>query len=293
MVYWLFRLAALLARWVPVRVSYALARGSGVLAYCAWRGGRARAIANMRHIVSGDERAARRLARRSFANYAVYLVDFLRFTSLDAEQLRARVIFDGWPELQTHRTGNGVVFITMHFGNWDLGAAGLALNGFPIVVIADTFGDPRLNERVLGARRHLGMEIVPAERMGPAVLRALRRNNVVAALIDIPMEAGGSAVTVDFFGAPVSIPDGPARIALRSGAAVVAATVARVHPWGEAATPRAEHIPFTPTGDADHDVRTLTQATMRSLERMVRDHPDQWYIFRNLWPADRAATPDA
>lgn len=289
MVYWLFRLAALLARWVPVRISYAIARGSGLLAYAAWHGGRTRAIANMHHIVNGDDRTARRLARRSFANYAVYLVDFLRFTSLDAEQLRSRVIFDGWEALHAQRTGNGIVFITMHFGNWDLGAAGLALNDFPIVVIADTFSDPRLNERVLGARRHLGMEIVPAERMGPAILRGLRRNDVVAVLIDIPMEPGQSAVTVDFFGAPVSIPDGPARIALRTGATVVAATVSRVHPWGEAARPRVTSIPFTPTGDAELDVRALTQATMHALEAMVRDQPEQWYIFRNLWPADRVA----
>lgn len=293
MVYWLFRLAAMLARWVPVRISYAVARGCGVLVYAAWRGGRTRAIANMRHIVQGDERAARRLARRSFANYAVYLVDFLRFTSLDAEQLRARVVFDGWGALHAQRTGNGIVFITMHFGNWDLGAAGLALNGFPIVVIADTFGDPRLNERVLGARRHLGMEIVPAERMGPAILRGLRHNNVVAVLIDIPMEPGQSAVTVDFFGAPVSVPDGPARIALRTGATVVAATVARTHPWGESVRPRTTPIAFTPTGDPEHDVRALTQATMHALEAMVRDQPEQWYIFRNLWPADRVAATDA
>jgi lauroyl/myristoyl acyltransferase len=46
-------------------------------------------------------------------------------------------------------------------------------------------------------------------------------------------------------------------------------------------------VPFTPTGEQERDVRALTQATMHALEGMVREHPEQWYIFRNLWVADR------
>lgn len=283
-VYWAFRLSSALARAVPVRISYAVAAFAGLLAYYAWAGGRRRCIRNMTHVAGGDRACATRLARKSFSNYAIYLVDFLRFTSVTAEEVRHRVVFDEWDRLEAERAGNGIVFVTLHFGNWDLGAAAVAEHGIPISVIADTFRDPRLNDLVLSARRHLGMEIIPAERMGPSVLRALRRNDVVAMLIDVPQDDAG--VEVHFFDGSVAVADGPARIALRTGAAVVAVMLPRIG-RSERVVGQIEPVAFTPTGDHERDVRDLTQAIMQSLEGMVRQHPDQWYIFRNLWVADR------
>jgi len=50
---------------------------------------------------------------------------------------------------------------------------------------------------------------------------------------------------------------------------------------------RIAPVAFVPSGEQERDVRELTQATMTALEAMLREHPDQWYIFRNLWVADR------
>jgi KDO2-lipid IV(A) lauroyltransferase len=283
-VYWAFRLSSALTRAIPVRVSYAVAAFLGVLTFYVWVGGRRRCVRNMAHVSGGDVRQARRLARTSFANYAIYLVDFLRFTRVTAEEVRRRVVFDEWARLEAQRSGNGIVFVTLHFGNWDLGAAAVAEHGIPISVIADTFGDPRLNDLVLGARRHLGMEILAAERMGPSILRALRRNDVVAMLIDVPPD--GQGVEVEFFGSPVAVADGPARIALRTGASVVAVMLPRIG-RSERVLGQIEPVEFTPSGAQERDVRELTQALMHALEGMVREQPDQWYIFRNLWVADR------
>jgi lauroyl/myristoyl acyltransferase len=287
LLYLTFRAASMLVRLLPVRVGYAIAHAGGVLAYAAWPGGRRRCIDNMRHVAGGDEALARRYARRSFANYAAYLVDFLRFTSTTAAEVEQRVVFDEWDSLERYRTGNGIVFVTMHFGNWDLGAAILALRGFPIAVIADRFPNARLDRLVLGSREHLGMTIIPADRMGPGILRALRRNDVVAVLADIP--ANGRGVEVEFFGATVAVSDGPARIALRAGSSVVAAALPRVSRSSDRVAGVIAPVEFAPTGDTERDVRALTQAIFTHLESIVRRYPDQWYIFRHLWVAD--ATP--
>ncbi len=289
--YLAFRFGALLTRAIPLRVSYAFARGIGWLGYLAWSGGRRRCIANMQRVTGGDAKSARRLARQSFGNYLVYLVDFVRFLRTDVAEVNRRVAWDGWPSLEAERRGNGIVFVTMHFGNWDLGAAILAQKGFPISVIADTFENGAVNRLVLGSREHLGMKVIAAERMGPGILRALRSNDVVAVLIDIPQPSTG--IEVDFFGERIAVPDGPARIALRAGSSVMAATLPRVDPWGDTVTVEVAPVPFTPTGDQEADVRGLTQAVFHQLEQFVRRDPAQWYIFRSLWVADlaRAARP--
>ena len=288
MLLWLtLRTGTALANFVPLRVSYALARGAGSAAYWLWFGGRRRCIANMRHVADGDEALARVYARQSFGNYAVFLIDFLRSMKSTPDDTRRRVVFDDWDQLEGLRSGNGIVFVTMHFGNWDLGAAALALAGFPITVVADTFDNPRVDRLVRESREHLGMTVLAAERMGPGILRALRRNDVIAALADVPAPPDGG-VEVEFFGGAIHVHDGIARIALRTGASVVAAIVPRQTPWSDRVEGWTRPVPFEPTGDTERDVHALTQAIFSGLEELVRQRPDQWYIFRHLWTADAA-----
>lgn len=289
--YFAFRTATFVTRLVPLRLSYALARAAGILAYYAWAGGRRRCVQNMLHVAGGDRRLARRYARRSFSNYVVYLIDFFRFMGISEQEIEHRVDFEGWDLIEAQRDGNGIVFITIHFGNWDMGAAILALKGFPISVIADTFPNADVNRLVIGSREHLGMKVIPAQRMGPGILHALRRNDLVAMLIDVPTEE--HSVEVDFFGATIAVSDGPARIALRAGSSVVAATLPRIQGWDDRVTADVAPVRYEPTGDREHDVRALTQAVFRELERFVLRDPTQWYIFRNLWLADRRPQPAA
>lgn len=282
-----FRLATILTRALPLRVSYAVARGIGVLAFYAWPGGRRRSIQNLTRVAGGDVHLGRRYARASFVNYVLYLVDFFRSFGTGPEDVRRRVRVpeDVWERLRAERRGHGIVFMTMHYGNWDMGAAVLALNGFPISAIADQSPNARLNRLIVDSRRHLGMRIIPAGRTGPGILRALRNDDVVAMLIDIPQPQGG--VQVQFFGETIEVPEGPARIALGAGSSVVAALLPRLDGWSDRVGAEVAPVRYEPTGDRDADIQHLTQAVFTELEAMIRRQPDQWYIFRTLWTADR------
>ena len=284
LLYWTFVIGTTLARVVPLRLSYALARAVGVATYYAWPGGRRRSVQNMRHVTGGDPTEARRIARASFANYIVYLVDFFRLIGSTREELRDRVASDDWERVGQQRDGRGIVAMTLHYGNWDLGAVLIAQHGRGVAAIADRFASPRVDEFVLGSRRHLGMTIIPADHVGPGLLRALRRDEVVAVLIDIP--APGSGVPVTFFGDTIVVSDGAARLALRTGATVVAGLVTRDEPWDERVRVEATPIAIGTTGEEAADARALMQAVFTHLEDRVRRDPAQWYIFRNLWPSD-------
>ncbi len=284
------RLIAALARTLPRPISYALARAGGVLAYHVWWGGRRRCVANMLRVADGDATAARRLARRSFSNYGAYLVDFLRLLGARPEEVGARFDFDDWDRIAAERRGNGIVFVTAHYGLWDIGAVALSARGFPVTTVADRFQNARLDHLILGSRERLGLTIISADRIGPRLLRALRRNEITALHVDIPVAEAGARV--EFFGAPVGVADGFARLALRARAPVIAATLPRRGPWSEHARGRIDPIEFEPTGDADLDVHALTQATFRVLERHIRDDPAQWYIFRDLWLEPTAVSRD-
>jgi lauroyl/myristoyl acyltransferase len=81
------------------------------------------------------------------------------------------------------------------------------------------------------------------------------------------------------------VPAGPARLALRTGAAVVPAAFARARPrQPEVVTLTDFDVQYNRTGDEAQDVTNLTQRIMWAQERFIRRYPDQWYMFREMWP---------
>ncbi|MFN8556004.1 MAG: hypothetical protein U0531_01150 [Dehalococcoidia bacterium] len=88
----------MLARRLPLRVAYLFAALAGTAVWLLWREKRENAIHNMRFVFD-DRAAATRAARRSFINYARYIVDFFRTPALNAEQILARLSFDRWEEI--------------------------------------------------------------------------------------------------------------------------------------------------------------------------------------------------
>ncbi|MBI5946722.1 MAG: lysophospholipid acyltransferase family protein [Chloroflexi bacterium] len=292
MQYRLWQVVTALIRRIPPRAGYAIAAAAGSAAFYCWPRGRRATIRNYQQVLSGAPPSdVRRMARRSLVNYCKYLTDFVRFPSVPAPVLIEQVLGSEQFEAldRALADGKGALIVCTHFGNWDLGAGATAARGYPLTVLAETFEDPRLDEMVVGARRRLGMEVIKIEKAGPSLVRALQRNGLLALLIDRPTP--GDGVAVEFFGSTVEVPAGPARLALRTGAAVVPVAFARTAAGAPTVTTLADFLPaHTPTGDQAADVTAITQAIMAAHEGFIRRHPDQWYMFREMWPRPTAAT---
>lgn len=293
MQYRLWQLVIALARRLPLRANYAIAALAGAAGYYLWLRGRRAMLANFRHVLPGASAAdLRRVARRSLANYCRYLSDFVRFPTLTPDELVSAVHGnDSFAALDAALArGKGAIIVSMHFGNWDLGAGAAAARGYHLTVVAETFRDRRLDQLVVQARERLGMKVVKMEKAGPSLLRALKHNGLLALLIDRPTP--GDGVKIRFFGEEVEVPAGPARLALRSGAAVIPTAFVRARPNAPDVRALTDFsICFEPVGDESRDIQALTQAIMESYERFIRDHPEQWYMFRELWPRKARTAP--
>jgi lauroyl/myristoyl acyltransferase len=281
--YWALRLAHI-ARFMPLRAAYFLGDVIATLMWWLWRGPRAIAIENMTRVL-GDRQAARRAARYSFLNYARYAVDFLRAPKIRPESIISKVHYDQWRQVDAaFKEGKGVIFTTMHLGNWDMGGAVLAARGYPVNVIADTFLNDRANAVIVDARQVRGMKVIHSNRAAAGIVRAMRRNEALAILMDTP-PMDGPGVDVKFFGEWTTVPAGPARIALRTGARVIPAALVRASGTSDQIIAMADlDVRTVPTGDVERDVQALTQRIFTAHERFIRAYPDQWYIFRRMWP---------
>jgi KDO2-lipid IV(A) lauroyltransferase len=267
-------LAALtgMARTVPLDVGYRLAEllsdGHRVL-----HPGRRRAVEGNLRVLVGD-RDVKGLVGEVFRNYGRFLFEFIRGPELPELDyvLENREVLD-----RARARGRGVVLAVVHTGNWEIGGARLAASGVRVHAVAGTQLREAWTDELRRRQERIGVRILPptgtAFREMP---RILARNEVVALLIDGNLFRRG--IPVPLCGHEVELPAGPARLAARTGAALVPAFSVR-SPHGL----RARFLDEVPVRDARPEAirRATTELADRLGERLV-EHPEQWMIFRRV-----------
>lgn len=248
---------------------------------------------NMAHVLkTADHRRTDAFAHAAFRNFGKFVIDFVRFPVISKDEVRRRLAFDQWVELdQVMASKRGAIFVTMHFGVFDLGAAALATYDYPTNAIGENYGYYRMNDIIHNSRRELGLKVIPADKVTAGVFRALKRGEILAMLIDVAPP--GAEVTVDFLGAPATVSSVPARIARRTGAWIVPALVFRGPGRDDIIRPVLDTHSLASlerTDDEERDVREITRRIMASIGALLEQHPEQWLIFRQVWPSPEAGT---
>ncbi|HEY7112199.1 MAG TPA: lysophospholipid acyltransferase family protein [Thermoanaerobaculia bacterium] len=211
--------------------------------------------------------------------------DFLHFATRPAEE-SARLVESvvGFERILAARArGKGVLLLTAHLGNWEVGGLMLAEVKQPIHVVLV----PDIYPAVEKARRRLhersGVTEISIDRsFAPtlAVLRALAANGIVAMQGD--RDFNNTGVAVPFFGRNAYFPRGPLRVAMATEAAVLPAFIVRVA-GGRYRAILEEPLPVVRGGDREAALAENLRRYVALLERYVRQYPDQWYCFYPFW----------
>ncbi len=106
-------------------------------------------------------------------------------------------------------------------------------------------------------------------------------------MIDCPNQTSRKGVRVKFCDRLTRVPAGAATLALRTGAKVIPCSLVQL-PDKTFLGLIQPYIPFQTSGNLSQDVQDLTQHIVNSLEEFVRQYPDQWYMFRHMWPEEAA-----
>jgi lauroyl/myristoyl acyltransferase len=290
-----FAVGGTISRLLPPRWRYGAARIGGSLGYSVLATTRRQALENYAGILHQPESSpdVRRLARQAMVGYTKLLADFVLLPTLTPDRVRQMVEWEGIEHIhEARKQGQGMIVVTPHFGNWDIAAAATTALGLPLTAVTENYGSADLNRRVIESRRRIGIKVVPlGVTAGKAVINALRRNELVALVCDLPPREGRS-VRVRICGQDAVVPAGPALLALRTGAPVLPFVCRRL----EDNRYRVEVQPpldFHPTGHKDRDVAALAQRIMDRFEPMLRANPEQWYLFSPMWHLDATASAEA
>jgi KDO2-lipid IV(A) lauroyltransferase len=223
----------------------------------------------------------RAIVRAVFAHFGSLLFEFLKFSTLSPEQILERVDFDGEERVRlAYAHGKGVLFVTGHFGFWELHALAHPLRFEPIGVLARTLDNARLNTLLEEIRQRTGNVVIYRQGSVRRVMRMLAEKHGVAILIDQHISSA-DAVYVDFFERPAATTSAVAAMALRTGAPIVPVFAL---PLGKGRYRLIyEHPVEPPAADSDDAIREFTQRCTDVLEMYVRRHPELWLWMHRRW----------
>ncbi|MFA5410600.1 MAG: lysophospholipid acyltransferase family protein [Candidatus Omnitrophota bacterium] len=281
--YFLYRIGQFIALSLPLKIGYKIAVIVSDLHYTFAAKDRRTVKANLKAIFpEKTDREIRRIRIRMFRNFAKYLVDFFRFSKLDREYIKRNIKIENMHYFdQALAERKGVITVTAHLGNWELGGALIGILGYPFWVVALVHKDKRVNEFFNFQRKSKGVSVIPLGKAARQCLNVLRENKVLGLVGDRDFSANGG-VKLDFFGKPTLFPEGPAIFALKTGAVIVPGFMLRNE--DDSFTFRSEKpIEFAPTGNREKDILELIKRYKVIFEEYIRKYPDQWYMFRKFW----------
>jgi Kdo2-lipid IVA lauroyltransferase/acyltransferase len=231
-----------------------------------------------------------RIARASYEHLGRTTIETALLPSYSREQVLDFVErVDGWDVVErTRARGKGILFVSGHLGNWELGGSYVAARGIPLEAVARRMQNPLFDRYVTRTRQRIGMTVIHDADAVRRVPRAMREQHAVAMLVD-QGAVGLASSWVPFFGRYAKTPRGPAVFALRLQAPIVFACALR-QPSGRYAM-HFEEVPITTTGDREADIDRIVRDYTATLERFVRRAPGQYFWQHRRWKHQRPGTP--
>jgi Kdo2-lipid IVA lauroyltransferase/acyltransferase len=238
---------------------------------------------------SEAERA--RILRGEFTSLGRQVAEVCHFPDYTLENVDEVVVFDGFENYERARArGKGVLLFAGHFGGWELSSFVLSMRGHWMYVLMRGMDNKYLGELILRYRTMHGNKAVDKDDFVRGLLSAMKGGEVVGLLMDTNMTPP-QGIFVDFFGIAACTAAGPARIALRTDAAVVPTFTIWDEKLGKYRLRFDPAVELVRTGDLEADIKANTQKLTSVIEDYVRKYPEQWLWVHRRWKTRPPAEP--
>ena len=223
-----------------------------------------------------SERERRRVARAIWRNMGASAGEYPHVGALGvrAGPTGIGIVTDIPAHLEANFRGERLtVFATGHLANWEVLAAAPRFWGVDLAVVYAPISDGIADRRLRAYRELMGSRLLPRDGSAKTLLRHLHSGRPIGIVADFRVDDGEA---LPFFGSTKGTTLSPARLALKTGADLVAVRVERLGPARFRISATGPLRP--PPGLADDAVRARAMMTdfNRHLERWIRERPEEW-----------------
>jgi KDO2-lipid IV(A) lauroyltransferase len=285
-----------LAQALPLAMVLVLGRMLGKFTFSVLRIRRRVALENLAQAFPEKSPAEwKHIARRSYENFGMMMLEYLRLPKLSANELHQRIRFamprEHNPYEQALALGKGAVCMTGHFGNWEYMGALVASMQYPMVYLYQEQNNPYVDALIRDTRTKMNMPSIPRGAALRGILKALREKKFVAILAD--QDAGSNGIFVNFLGRPASTGRGPAAFVLKTAAPIVFCVAIREPNGRHRVEAELLTFDFFKNGGniaEEEKLRLATEAWTKVLEKYVRQYPDHWFWMHRRWKTKPVAS---
>ena len=225
----------------------------------------------------------KRILRGEFTSLGRQLAELCQFPRYTPENIDQVVVYDGLANYErAYGRGKGVLFLTAHFGGWELSAFAHSLHGHWVNIVMRPMDNQYLDRMLQSYRTMYGNKVVPKDDFVRGLLAAMKAGETVGILMDTNMTPP-QGVFVDFFGIKACTASGLARIAMRTDAAVVPGFTIWDESLGKYRLRFDPALELIRTGNLEADIVSNTQMFTKVIEDYVRKYPEQWLWVHRRW----------
>ena len=269
---------------LPRRVARALGAGVGTAAFLLMGRLRRTGLRNLEIAFPEKTDAEReRILRQLYRNLGWLLGEFCQMPKYTRENTQEFLRCEGLEHyLAARARGKGVLIVTGHLGAWELSSYYHSLMGYPMGMVIRRLDNAKVDQLVNGIRCLHGNRVLHKDVFARGLLGAMRQGETVGILMDTNMTPP-QGVFVPFFGRLACTASGLARVALKTGAAVLPGFMV----WEDAEQKYVlrfgDEIPVITTGDDEADAVANTARFTAVIEDFVRRYPEQWLWVHRRW----------
>jgi KDO2-lipid IV(A) lauroyltransferase len=271
-------------RLLPRGVARAIGAGIGAIAFRAL--GRLRQVGTRNLELAFPEMTAAdrgEILRSEYRNLGYLLAEFCKMPDYTPATASRFICYEGLENYLTARDrGKGVLVLTGHLGAWELSSFYHSLMGMPMGMVIRRLDNPLVDAFVNRVRCLHGNRVIHKDDFARGLIASMRDGETVGILMDTNMTPP-QGVFVPFFGVLACTASGVARIAAKTGAAVVPGFLL----WEKSEQKYVLHfgkeLDVVRTGDAEQDALANTASFTAAIERYIRQYPEQWLWLHRRW----------
>ena len=273
-----------LMRLLPRRLARAIGVAIASSAYRALGRLRRVGIRNLElALPQSSPREREAILRSEYRNLGLLLAEFCQMPDYTAEAASRFIRYEGLENyLAARDKGKGVLVLTGHLGAWELSSFYHSLMGMPMGMVIRRLDNPLVDRFVNRIRCLHGNRVIHKDDFARGLIASMRAGETVGILMDTNMTPP-QGVFVPFFGVQACTASGMARIAAKTGAAVVPGFLLWEENERRYVLHFGEELNVVHTGDSEQDAITNTATFTAAIESYVRRYPGQWLWVHRRW----------
>jgi len=220
--------------------------------------------------------------KRVYQHFGISVLELLQTALMSRKEVieQSRVTGENYL-YQALKKGKGVILVSAHIGNWEIGLHFLACRfARPIILVTREFRPKLLNNLYAYLRTRFGNRIIDSKGTFNKMVEALRQGDILALMADVPRKK--YSVGVNFFGHLTRSAYVVALLAIRCNSPVIP-TFALRNAEGFIYLELGAPVDIRNTGNLRTDLQVNTQRITDIVEEALRSHPDQYLWMQKRW----------